>query len=71
MVLSVIVWFSAMLVRVCTYKITSQLPNPHGCKYKVSPAHIDDIDDATNVSDTVQTIGSSEASVANPNISID
>ena len=44
--------------------------HPEG-KYKVSPAHIDDIDDATNVSDTVQTIGSSEASVANPNISID
>ena len=46
-------------------------PCSYGCKYKVSPAHIDDIDDATNVSDTVQTIGSSEASVANPNISID
>ena len=36
---------------------------------KVSMVNIDD--DATNVSDTVQTIGVSEASVANPNISID
>ena len=72
MVLSFIVWFSAMLVRVCTTKVNLPLNkvHPEG-KYKVSPAHIDDIDDATNVSDTVQTIGSSEASVANPNISID
>ena len=42
--------------------------HPEG-KYKVSMVNIDD--DATNVSDTVQTIGVSEASVANPNISID
>ena len=42
--------------------------HPEG-KYKVSMVNIDD--DATNVSDTVQTIGVSEASVANPNNSID
>jgi len=54
--------------------VTMNKVHPEG-KYKVSTAHDVDIDDATNVSDTVQTIGSSEhhseASVANPNISID